>query len=327
MEALGDVKLGQVGLGYWGTNLVRNFDELADLRWLCDASPELREQFARRYPNAQVTAEFDDVLADPEVEAVVIATPVPTHYSLARAALTAGKHVFVEKPPAMRASEMEELVALAEERGLVLMPGHLLLYHPGVQKLKELIGSGELGDVLCIYGNRQNLGKIRMDENALWSLGVHDLSVILWLVDEEPSEVWAHGNAFLTPGVEDVVFCYLRFPSGKIAHMHLSWLDPHKMRKITVVGRDKMVVFDDMELERKVTVYEKAPWKRAETYGEWQTRSGDIHIPKIATDEPLKLECRHFLSLVAGEGDRAKVARDGAMVVRALERLTDSLRD
>jgi len=205
------------------------------------------------------------------------------------------------------------------------MPGHLLLYHPGVTKLKQLIDAGELGDVLCIYGNRQNLGIVRTNENALWSLGVHDLSVILFLLDEEPETAVAHGNAFLTPGVEDVVFCYLRFPSGKIAHMHLSWLDPHKMRRITVVGREKMVVFDDMELERKVTIYEKAPWKRAETYGEWQTRSGDIYVPKIPTDEPLKLECQAFVRLVEGGGDRAKVARDGAMVVRALERLTDSL--
>ena len=222
----------------------------------------------------------------------MIATPVPTHYALAKQALEAGKHVFVEKPPAMRAAEMEELVALAEERDLVLMPGHLLLYHPGVHKLKELVDSGDLGDVLCIYGNRQNLGVIRKDENALWSLGVHDLSVILYLVGEEPCEAWAHGNAFLNPGVEDVVFCYLRFPSGKIAHMHLSWLDPHKMRKITVVGRDKMVVFDDMELERKVTVYEKAPEEPSQTYGEWRTRTGDIFSPKIPNDEPLRLEMR-----------------------------------
>ena len=177
-----------------------------------------------------------------------------------------------------------------------------------------------------MYGNRQNLGIVRTNENALWSLGVHDLSVILHLVGEEPSEAWAHGNAFLNPGVEDVVFCYLRFPSGKIAHMHLSWLDPHKMRKITVVGKEKMAVFDDMELERKVTVYEKAPWQPAERYGEWQTRTGDIYSPKIPSDEPLKLECRHFLSLVAGEEDRGRVAADGAAVVRALERLTDSLR-
>jgi predicted dehydrogenase len=225
----------------------------------------------------------------------------------------------------MRGEEMEELVALAEERGLTLMPGHLLLYHPGVRKVKELVDAGELGDVMCVYGNRQNLGIIRKDENALWSLGVHDLSVILYLLDEEPSEVSARGNSFLTPGVEDVVFCYLRFPSGKIAHMHLSWLDPHKMRKITVVGRDKMVVFDDMELERKVTVYEKGPWQPAENYGEWVTRTGPIYIPKIPNDEPLRLECEHFLALVRGKGDRAKPARDGLTVVRALEQLQNSL--
>ena len=191
--------------------------------------------------------------------------------------------------------------------------------------MKDMIREGDLGDVLCIYGNRQNLGVIRKDENALWSLGVHDLSVILYLLEEEPDEVWAHGNAFLTPGVEDVVFCFLRFPSGKVAHMHLSWLDPHKMRKITVVGREKMVVFDDMELERKVTVYEKAPWKRTDVYGEWQTRSGDIFSPKVPNDEPLRLECTHFLELVAGEGDRRRAARDGLVVVQALEALQASL--
>jgi predicted dehydrogenase len=319
------VRIGQAGLGSWGRNLVRNFDELAELAWLCDADPDRRDEFARRYPEARVTGDFDELLADDSLAAVVIATPVPTHYELARRALEADKHVFVEKPPAMRATEMEHLCALAAERERVLMPGHLLLYHPGVARLKQLVDGGDLGDVLCVYGNRQNLGVIRKDENALWSLGVHDLSVILYLFDEEPDEVVALGRDFLQPGVEDVVFCYLRFPSGKVAHMHLSWLDPHKMRKLTVVGTEKMVVFDDMELERKVTVYEKAPWKRAETYGEWQTRTGDIHIPKIDTAEPLRLECRHFLSLVAGDGDRERVARDGAMVVRALERLTESL--
>jgi predicted dehydrogenase len=317
--------VGVAGLGHWGKNLVRNFDDLAQLRWLCDVSPEQREAFGRRYPNARTCEDFAEMVADPELDAVVVATPVPTHYSLAKQALEAGKHVFVEKPPAMRADEIDELVALADERELTCMPGHLLLYHPAVRKLKELVDAGELGDVLCVYGNRQNLGIIRKDENALWSLGVHDLSVILYLLDEEPSEMWAHGNSFLTPGVEDVVFCYLRFPSGKIAHMHLSWLDPHKMRRITVVGRDKMVVFDDMELERKITVYEKGPWQPATTYGEWQTRTGDIWSPKIPNDEPLRLECEHFLALVRGDGDRAKVARDGASVVRTLEQLQSSL--
>jgi predicted dehydrogenase len=319
------VRIGVAGLGYWGPNLARNFDELAELTWLAELSPELQEKFAARYPNARVTGDFDELLADDALDAVVIATPVPTHYELAKKALEAGKHVLVEKPPAMTAAEMDELVALASGADLVLMPGHLLLYHPGVLKLKELIDAGELGDVLCVYGNRQNLGIVRTNENALWSLGVHDLSVILYLLNEEPSDAIAHGRDFLTEGVEDVVFCYLRFPSGKIAHMHLSWLDPHKMRRMTVVGREKMVVFDDMELERKITIYEKAPWQRAETYGEWQTRSGDIYSPKLPNDEPLRLECSHFLELVEGKGDRAKVASDGAMVVRALERLTHSL--
>jgi predicted dehydrogenase len=319
-------KVGLAGLGYWGPNLARNFDHLADLAWLCDIDGEHRSAFAARYPSAQSTGDYAAMLADPELDAVVIATPVPTHYELAKQALEAGKHVLVEKPPAMKGAEMDELVKLATERDLVLMPGHLLLYHPGVVKMKELVDSGELGDVLCVYTNRQNLGIVRANENALWSLGVHDLSVILWLVGEDPVEVAAHGRDFLNKGVEDVVFCYLRFPSGKIAHMHLSWLDPHKMRRMTVVGNEKMVVFDDMELERKVTVYEKGPWRQSAAYGEWQTRTGDIHIPKVDTSEPLRLECQAFLDLIGGEGDRRAVAEDGAMVVRALDRLTESLR-
>jgi predicted dehydrogenase len=318
-------KVALVGLGYWGPNLARNFDDLADLTWLCDASPDALERFGARYPYARTTTDLDEVLGDPELEAVVVATPAVTHYELAKRALEAGKHVLVEKPPAMNAAEAEELVSTSEATGCVLMPGHLLLYHPAVQKVKELVSSGELGEVFCVYSNRQNLGKIRTDENALWSLGVHDLSVVLYLLDEEPSEAWAHGNSFLTPGVEDVVFCYLRFPSGKIAHMHLSWLDPHKMRRITVVGREKMVVFDDMELERKVTIYEKGPWQPTETYGEWQTRTGDIFSPKVPSDEPLRVECRHFLDLVRGEGDPMRAARDGLAVVRVCEQLQASL--
>jgi predicted dehydrogenase len=318
------VRVGVAGLGHWGPNLARNFAELADLTWLCDSDPD-KAGLAERYPQARFTTSFDEMLADDDLDAVVVATPVPTHFSLARSALSAGKHALVEKPPAMRGHEMDELCRLADERELVLMPGHLLLYHPGVVRLKEMIDAGELGSVLCVYGNRQNLGIIRSNENALWSLGVHDLSVILYLLDEEPETALANGRDFLTRGVEDVVFCYLRFPSGKIAHMHLSWLDPHKMRRITVVGTEKMVVFDDMELERKVTVYEKAPWRPSDRYGEWQTRTGDIFSPRIAADEPLKLECREFLRLVGGDGDRRKVADDGARVVRALDLLTQSL--
>src|SRR5919109_2559260 len=292
------IRVGLAGLGYWGPNLARNFDELADLRWLCDMDPERRERYAQRFPGARATGDFENLLDDSDVDAVVIATPVVTHYDLAKRALLAGKHVFVEKPPALSGTEADELSALAEERDLVLLPGHLLLYHPGIRKLKAIVDSGELGEVLYLYGNRQNLGQIRRDENALWSLGVHDLSVILHLVDEEPAEVWARGESFLNPRVEDVVFCYLRFPSGVVAHMHL---------------------------ERKVTVYDKGTEQRAESYGEWRTRTGDIYIPKIPNDEPLRLECRHFLSLVAGDGDPGTAARDGAVVVRVLEQLQHSL--
>jgi predicted dehydrogenase len=318
-------KIGVAGLGYWGPNLARNFDLLAELRWVCDASPELLEKQAKRFPNARATARFEDMLEDSELDAVVIATPVPTHAPLAKQALEAGKHVFVEKPMAMNAAGAEEIAALAEQRGLVLMPGHLLLYHPGVRMLKQIVDSGELGEILYLYGNRQNLGKIRRDENALWSLGVHDLSVILYLVGEQPSAVWAHGQSFLTDGVQDVVFCYLRFPSGKVAHMQLSWLDPHKMRKMTVVGREKMVVFDDMELEHKITVYDKAPEQSTDSYGEWRTRTGDKYSPKIPNDEPLRLECRAFLDLLEGKGDARAVAQSGLVVARTLDQLQQSL--
>jgi predicted dehydrogenase len=311
--------VGVVGLNYWGPNLVRNFDGISDLRWVCDLDAEQLDPIAARYPNARPTTNFDDLLADDTLDAVVIATPVPTHYVLAKQALEAGKHVFVEKPPAMRSAEMDELVSLADAQDRVLMPGHLLLYHPGVLKVKELIDNGELGEILCVYGNRVNLGIVRSNENALWSLGVHDLSVILYLLDEDPELATAQGSASIHPGVEDVVFCFLRFPSGRIAHMHLSWLDPHKMRKMTVVGREKMVVFDDMEPERKVTVYEKRAGPAGELY------SGDISIPKVPTAEPLRLECTYFIELIDGKHDKAKVARDGARVVRALEMLTTSL--
>jgi predicted dehydrogenase len=325
VEALAPANVGIAGLGPWGSNLARNFNELARLTWACDADEAKLAGAAARYPAARATTRFDDILEDEGVAAVVVATPVPTHADLARRALEAGKHVFVEKPMALAADDAEELVAIAEERGLVLMPGHLLLYHPGVAKLKELVDSGELGEILYVYGNRVNLGTIRRDENALWSLGVHDLSVILHLLEEEPADLSAHGESFLKPGVEDVVFCYLRFPSGKTAHMHLSWLDPHKMRRMTVVGQDKMAVFDDMELDRKVTVYDSAAEPSLRTFGEWSTRIGDVYSPRVPNAEPLRLECEHFLGLLRGEGDPLAAARAGLSVVRTLEQLQASL--
>jgi predicted dehydrogenase len=321
------VRVGLAGLGYWGPNLARNFDDLADaeLAWLCDLDEARRARYGARFPAARTTGRFDDLLDDEGLDAIVVATPVATHTELAKRALLAGKHVFVEKPIGLAAAEAEEVVAVARERGLVLMPGHLLLYHPGVRKLAELVASSELGRMLYVYGNRQNLGKIRRDENALWSLGAHDLSVILHLVGEEPSEVSARGESFLNEGVEDVVFCYLAFPSGVVAHMHLSWLDPQKMRRITVVGDRKMAVFDDMEIDRKVTVYDKGPQEPADTYGEWLTRTGDIWSPKIANDEPLRLECERFLALVRGEADPHPATENGLAVVRTLEELQRSL--
>jgi predicted dehydrogenase len=319
------MRLAQIGFGPWGANLARNFNELADLAWICEQDDERRALAASRFPGTQTTADVSELLADPTVGGVIVASHVPAHAELATQALAADKHVFVEKPMAMSGGDATAMAALAEARGRVLMPGHLLLYHPGVEQLADLVRSGELGDVLYIYGNRQNLGTIRRDENALWSLGVHDLSVILYLLQEEPAEVWARGESFLKQGVEDVVFCYLRFPSGRLAHMHLSWLDPHKMRRLTVVGTQRMAVFDDMELERKVTIYDKAAEQPMGTYGEWRTRTGDIRSPRIAADEPLRLECARFLELARGKGDARAVTRDGVAVVQCLEQLQRSL--
>ncbi|HEY7344336.1 MAG TPA: Gfo/Idh/MocA family oxidoreductase [Gaiella sp.] len=321
------VRVGLAGLGTWGPNLARNFADLpnAELAWLCDLDPERLERVGARHPGTRTTDRFEDLLEDPTVDAVAIATPATTHAELARRALLAGKHAFVEKPLAMTAHEAELVADLAEERGLALVPGHLLLYHPAIRKLKEIVRSGELGQLLVVYGNRQNLGKIRRDENVLWSLGAHDLSVILDLVDEEPLEVAARGASFLTEGVEDVVFCYLRFPSGVVAHMHLSWLDPQKMRKLTVVGDRKMAVFDDMEPERKVTVHDKGPQEPPDGYSDWMTRSGDVVIPEVPAAEPLRLECEHFVRVVLGEADPAPARANGLAVVRVLEELQASL--
>src|SRR5205085_754697 len=295
--------------GYWGPNLARNFDRLpgAELRWICDQSREARDRWATAFPDARASGDLDELLEDPELDAVVVATHVPSHATLAVRALGAGKHCFVEKPLAQSVAEADQVVAAARESGRVLMVGHLLEYHPGVEKLKEIADSGELGDIFYVYSNRLNLGKLRPDENALWSLGAHDVSVVLLLAGhEEPSEVQALGESFMQPGVEDVVFCYLRFPSGLAAHLHLSWLDPHKERRFTVVGSQKMATFDDMEVEGKVTVYDKGFDQDFSSYGEYVARSGDIWSPRISNEEPLRIECRHFIEcLRTGEQPRS----------------------
>jgi predicted dehydrogenase len=222
-------------------------------------------------------------------------------------------------------ADAERAVEAADRSGKVLMVGHLLQYHPGVVKLKELATSGELGDVQYIYGNRLNLGQLRADENALWSLGAHDVSVVLHLAGEEPSELSARGESYVRPGVEDVVFGFMRFPSGLSAHLHLSWLDPHKERRFTVVGAKKMATFDDMAFEQKITVYDKGFDEKAESYGEYITRSGDIFSPRLPNAEPLRLECEHFIACVAEGRTPLSDGRSGLRVVRVLEGLQHEL--
>ena len=323
------LRVAVAGLGYWGPNIARNVARLPDteLAWCCDASEANRVRVAGQFPGVRITGDLDDVLTDDTVDAVALATPVPSHTGLALRVLEAGKHCFVEKPMAQSAADAEAVVAAADAAGRVLMVGHLLEYHPGVVKLKELIDGGELGDIHYIYGNRLNLGKLRSDENALWSLGAHDVSVVLSLVGEEPSECHAHGQSYMREGVEDVVFCYLRFPSGIAAHLHLSWLDPHKERRFTVVGSRKMATFDDMALEGKLKVYDKGFDQSYEGFGEYIARSGDIYSPQISNEEPLRIECRHFLDRVRDGAEPRSGGETGVRVVRVLEALQQSLRD
>jgi predicted dehydrogenase len=321
------VRVGVAGLGYWGPNLARNFAAIpgCDLRWLCDPSEEARARAAQTLPGASLTGEIADLLGDPELDAVVLATPVPTHAELAVRVARAGKHCFVEKPLATTAADAQRAVDAAERAERILMVGHLLEYHPAVDRLKALLDGGELGKLYYVYGNRLNLGKLRADENALWSLGAHDVSVILHLIGEEPDECVAHGRSYVREEVEDVVFCYLRFPSGIVAHLHLSWLDPHKERRLTVVGARRMATFDDMLLEGKLTLYDKGFDQDIRSWGEYITRSGEIFSPQIPNTEPLRLECEHFVECIRTGATPRSGGRSGLRVVRVLERLQRSL--
>ena len=321
------VRIGVAGLGYWGPNLARNFAALpgCELRWACDRSDEARERLASSLPGTRLTAELDDLLADDELDGVALATPVPSHAELAIRVLEAGKHCLVEKPLAQSAADAERVVAMAQSAERLLMVGHLLEYHPGVRKLAEIAASGRLGDVHYIYSKRLNLGQLRADENALWSLGAHDVSVVLRLAGEDPEEMEARGECYMRAGVEDVVFCFLRFPSGLAAHLHLSWLDPHKERRFTVVGSEQMATFDDMALERKVTVYDKGFDPSASGYGEYITRSGDVWSPRLPSTEPLRLECEHFVQCVRENRVPDSDGHSGLRVVRVLEGLQRSL--
>ena len=350
------INVAVVGLGHWGPNLARNIAALPDahLHTLCDVRPERLEHVGCQYPSAKRQREFDAVLGDPDVDAVVIATPARTHFELASAALKAGKHVLVEKPLAQTSAQCRELIALSEEHGRLLMVGHVFLYNAAVRKVKEYIQSGELGQVYYIYSQRLNLGIIRQDVNALWNFGPHDLSILCYWLDAAPERVLAQGYSYIQAGIEDVVFMTLDFPGGVGASVHISWLDPNKVRRMTVVGSEKMVVYDDVSADARIMVFDKGVMKkpnasilrqgsgdvlslskgqaslstgdgpslgRYESFGEFQllVRAGDVLIPKLNFVEPLKVECQHFVGCIR-TGDRPLTdGYHGLQVVEALE--------
>ena len=324
------ITLGQVGLGYWGPNLLRNYQALpgARVKAVCDLDETALAQAVQRYPRLVRTLDSEDLLCDPEIEAIVVSSSAATHYHLARAALKAGKHVFVEKPIALQIDHAEELVRLADDRGLVLMVGHLLLYHPAVSRLKALVDNGDLGDVYYVFTERRNLGKVRKDENAMWSLAPHDISVALYLLAQMPVTVAAQGQAYLQPGIEDTVFFTLRYPDGRLVHSHVSWLDPYKVRRLTVVGSRQMAVFDDVEPAEKLRIYDKGVDRMPQynSYGDALTlRFGDIYVPSIEMHEPLRLECQHFLDCIEQGRQPLSDGRNGLQVLRVLDALQQSL--
>ncbi len=321
------LRLGIVGLGYWGANIARNLEALpgCELAWCCDLDAERRAALSGAFPRARFTADLAEVLADDGVAAVAVATPVLTHAALAELVLSAGKHCFVEKPLACDVPSAERLVALAAERERSLMVGHLLVYHPALVELRRLCAAGELGEIHYVYSQRLNLGRLRADENALWSLGAHDVSAILALAGELPARVSAHGESYVRDGVEDVVFAHLAFADGLAAHAHVSWLDPRKERRLTVVGSRRMATFDDMEPERTLTLYDKGFDPDRAVAGDYVARSGEQHSPAISRREPLRIELEHFLECLRGEAVPHSGGADGLRVVRVLEALQESI--
>jgi predicted dehydrogenase len=324
------VGVAVVGTGYWGIHHVRVFaaEPRCRVRWLHDASPAAVERARQLAPHAQAAAHLDQILADPAVDAVVIATPAATHAELACRALDAGKHVLVEKPLALSLADALRVEATARRVRRTLLVGHLMVFHPAVRHLKQLLTSGALGDLYYLHARRVNLGRVRHDENALWSFAPHDLSMIDELIGLEPVSVSARGQCYLQESVEDVVFVTLRFPAGEMAHVHLSWLDPRKERRLTVVCSQKMAEFDDVAGD-KLRIYDKRFERTAPFAGfdEYLTlRDGDVHIPYVPMEEPLRAEARHFLDCIEqGVPARADGA-SGVRVVRLLEAAQRSLR-
>ncbi len=326
------VNVGVIGYGYWGPNLVRNYEQMpeSNLVACCDLNPDNLKKVKALYPKVEVTQQIDDLLNNPSIDAVVIASSAVTHYDLAKKALLAGKHVMVEKPLTLSSETSRELIDIADKAGGILMVGHLLEYHAAVDYIRGLVEAGELGDIQYLYTQRLNLGQVRTDENALWSLAPHDISIIFYLLGgKEPAEVSARGQSYITEGVEDVVFCSISFKDNTMAHIHVSWLDPHKIRKLTVVGNKKMAVFDDMESSEKIRIYDKGVGANPDyrTYGEDLTlRFGDIIIPSVKMKEPLRAECEHFIqSIQTGQRPRSD-GYNGLRVVKVLEAAQKSLK-
>jgi predicted dehydrogenase len=324
------INIAVVGAGAWGKNHIRVFSELPNVRlkYICDSDPSKLTSVRKAYPQAQTVENLKPILQDLEVSGVVIASSAVSHYPLSKEILSAGKDVLVEKPMALNEKDAEEMLEIAEKKDRILMVGHLLIYHSVVDRLKEMISSGELGKIHYIYTQRVNLGVIRQDENALLSFAPHDLSVILHLIEEKPVVVSAHGESYIQNGIEDVVFLSLRFSDGKMANVHLSWLDPHKLRKITIVGSRKMAVFDDMEASEKLKIYDKGVRSPSyDTYGEYLSlRFGDITIPNVKMVEPLRAEAEHFIHCIESRGGPKTSGRDGLEVVRILIAAQESLK-
>ena len=306
--------------GVGGKNVVRSFSRAksCELVYICDRHAASLERQRALYPHAQPTDSYEAVLNDPHVDAVAIATPAPSHFTLAKAALSAGKHVYVEKPMTLTSADAEELVELSARVDRKLMVGHLLEYHPAVDLIKQKVESGELGEIQYMYCQRLNLGVVRQHENAFWSLAPHDISVILYLFQCEPDEVVARGECYLQRDVEDVVFVNLHFPDRRMAQIHVSWLDPHKERKMVVVGSKKMLVFDDMQAAEKVRIFDKGAHVQAGAVDASQAikvRHGDIHIPHVAGPEPLDAETQHFIDAIRNNTTPRSDGHDGLRVV------------
>jgi predicted dehydrogenase len=318
-----------VGLGYWGPNLVRCLHEVdgVEVAWICDLREDLLDKIGRRYPAVARTTSYDDVLDDGDVDAVLVATPVSTHFPLARRALEAGKHVFVEKPLAASSAEAEELIALAERRGLVLMPGHTFLYSPPVEAIARLLSAGELGEIYFVSTSRVNLGLHQADVSVAWDLGPHDFSILRHWLGETPTYVSALSRGCVFPGTPDVAFVNLEFPSATIAHVELSWLAPSKLRRTTIVGSEKMIVYDDTSRE-PVRVFDSGVMlEDPSSFGEYQLtyRTGDIVSPHISPAEPLVAELADFAaSIESGSAPRSS-AELGLDVVRMIEAVESSL--